>query len=116
MKSPKDRVDIDDYDSVEEYIAAAMKEGYVIEAEDFEGRPCAYCCETIPFTDFPDGVVTWDVRVQDPGEEPEPYFSRNYFCSEDCKKSAQYDEEWLRNGSECQDTDMVPEDQLEGMV
>lgn len=103
-------------DDIEEFIVEKMEEGLKIEAEDFEGRQCSYCGETIPFTDFPDGVVTWDIRVQDPGEDPEPYFARHYFCSEDCKKSAQYDEEWTRNGSEYEDPDMVPEDQLEGRV
>lgn len=114
VETPGDKIDPDEYDDVGEYIADAMAEGYTIEAEDFEGRPCAYCGEMIPFVEWPENVVMWDTEVQDmeTGEKP-GVIVRTYFCSEECKSSAVWDEEFVRNGSEYQDPDRIDEDQLE---
>lgn len=112
-ETPKDKIDIEDFDSVEEYISAAMNEGWTITAEDFEGRPCAYCGELLEFVDWPENVVTWDIRIG--VEEKTEYFQRSYFCSEDCKKDAQYDEEWLRDGSPYDEGDRLHESELEDM-
>ena len=94
MIDPSEKVDIEEYDSLGAYLSDAMDAGYTLEAEDFEGRDCAYCGETIPFVDWPDGVVTWDVRVHDPDEdEPEPYYARYYYCSEECRHDAKLEPE-----------------------
>lgn len=91
VEGPSDKIDKDDYDSVAEYITDAMAEGYTIEASDFEGRPCTWCGDLLDFAEWmqdPSVVVTWDIRVQDPDEsEPEPYYARYYYCSEECKKA-----------------------------
>lgn len=116
MKGPSDKIDVDDYDDLREYISDAMAEGYTIEAEDFEGRPCAYCGDTIPFVDWPEGVVLWQTAVVD-GETggKEPYIQRDYFCSEECKHDAMRDAEWLadENGRRHDDGDRIHVDELE---
>lgn len=100
--------DIEDYDSIEEYIREQMEDGIEVTAEDFEGRDCAHCGETIPFTEFPDGVVTWDVPVHDPDEpEPEPYYARYYYCSEECKRAN------ARIAKSESEPDMIHEDDID---
>jgi Zn finger protein HypA/HybF involved in hydrogenase expression len=95
-------------DDLEEHIREQLDEGIEVTAEDFEGRDCAHCTETIPFTEFPDGVVTWDVRVHEPDEaEPEPYYARYYFCSEECKLEA------VQQPNHNADPDMIHEDDLD---
>lgn len=120
VEGPGDKIDEDDYDSIEEYIADAMAEGYTIEASDFEGRPCSYCGELLDFAEWmqnPDSVETWDIRVQDPDQsEPEPYYARYYFCSETCRKEARKDEGWLTGESAHGEEDRIHKDELEGMV
>lgn len=116
MISPKDKVDIEDFDSVGEYIAAAMEAGYTIEAEDFEGRPCSYCGTLIDFVDWPENVVAWDIREQDPDDPPTGYYHRNYFCSDECKSNAMRDEAWLSGEASHGEADVIHEDDLEGMA
>lgn len=95
VESPRDTVDIDDYDDIAAYIADAMAEGYTIEADDLEGQDCQYCGETIPFVEWPDAVVLWDIPIMEPGDErPPDAYARYYFCSESCKKSAMRDADW----------------------
>lgn len=104
VETPKDKLDADEYDDLEAWIGDAMAEGYTIEAEDFEGRECQYCGETIPFVDWPEAVVFWDVQLIDSDE----YYARYHFCSDDCKKSAMWDEDWSAEWEE------LHEDELEG--
>lgn len=113
VKTPKEKVDIDDFDSVEEYIGAAMSGGWTLEAEDFEGRDCAYCGETIPFDEWSENVVMWDIPVQEPGEEATGYYMRRYFCSDGCKREFMCDGEMARNGSPHQDADELHEREME---
>ena len=115
MKSPGDKIDPADYDDVATYIAEAMAEGYTIEADDFEGRPCAYCGEVIPFADWPQNVVTWDTPVVDPETgEKDPFIHRDYFCSEDCRSAAKHDGEWIQNvnGRRCDDGDRIRKENI----
>ena len=120
MKSPADEHDIEDFDSVEEYIGACMDTGYTIEAADFEGRPCAFCGELIDFARVmrdPDvDVPTHDIEVGDPETgENEPYVDRHYFCSEDCRDEATGSVEWFFNGqTEHVEPDRIHVDDLEG--
>ena len=95
-------------EDVEEYIREQMGEGIEVDADDFEGRECAYCEDTIPFTDWPENVVFWDVRIQEPGEEPSEYFARYYLCSNSCKRELQ------RDPDASAEWDEIHEDNLEG--
>lgn len=100
VKSPKDKLDIEDYDNPAEYISDAMEEGWTMEGSDFEGVPCSYCGRTVGFIGFmqnPDAeLVTWDIRIQDIDDpEPEDAVMRYYFCHPQCKHYAQRDEAWL---------------------
>jgi len=108
---------MDEYDSLVEYVSDAMADGYVIEAEDFEGRQCAYCGDMTPFVDFPDGVETWDVTVQEPNlDEPEPYVHRHYFCSEICKSDAKRDILWNTEPQWHEEPEVIHVNELEGKV
>lgn len=117
-KGPSDEIDVEDYDDLEAYIADAMAEGWTLEAEDFEGRQCAYCGDLIPFVDWPEGVVTWDTEVVDPDTgETEPYIQRDYFCSEGCRHDAKRDAEWLQNPQDRPDEgDRIHVDDVDGRV
>jgi hypothetical protein len=119
MKKPNNNNDQDDYDSIEQYIADAMADGYTIEADDFEGRECACCGEIIPFTDWPNNVVQWDIGERDmESNEDTNYFYRYYFCSEDCKKDAQelaYTEGWPVSGKYGH-PDHIAEENSKGMI
>lgn len=87
-KTPKDKLNIDDYDSVERWIADALDEGWTIEGEDFEGEQCHRCGEIVPFAEVqqdPDALIIWDVELKDTPDE----YARRYFCSDECKKAAQ---------------------------
>ena len=97
-------------EDVEEYIREKMAEGIEVDAEDFEGQECAYCNETISFTDWPKNVVFWDVRIQEPGEEPTEYYARYYLCSEECKRKLQ------RDPDSSAEWDEIHEDNLEGKL
>lgn len=120
VETPDEKIDEDEFDSVEEYIAACMDAGYTIEAEDFEGRPCSYCGELLDFAEWmrdPDAVVTWDIRVHEPDEpEPEPYFARYYFCSEECRDNATRDDGWLTGETDYGEPNHIHEDDVEGHV
>ena len=96
-------------DDIREAIEEAMEEGFEVTAEDFEGRDCAYCGDLIPFTEWPENVVTWDIRVQEPGEPKEPYFARYYYCSEECKKKAKHQGQDV----EVADPDIIHEDEID---
>lgn len=79
-------------DDLESHIREQMKDGIEVTAEDFEGRDCDHCEETISFADWPENVVTWDLAVVDPdASEPDRLFHRYYYCSEDCKAAEQLD-------------------------
>ncbi|WP_135306342.1 hypothetical protein [Haloarcula amylovorans] len=108
--APDDSDDIDDYDSIAEYVADAMAAGHTIDGDDLEGRDCQYCEELIPFADWPESVVTWDIRIQEPGEEPSDYYGRHYFCSNECRRQAHQDAEWSASH------EAIHEDELEGRV
>lgn len=116
VETPADKLDIEDYDDIETYIADAMAEGYTLEAADFEGRQCAYCGETIPFAEFPDAAVTWDVPIQEPGCEPSGYVARHYFCSDDCRSDAKRDVQWNVDGEWHEEPDRIHEDDIAGRV
>lgn len=108
VQSPDD-IDPEDYDSIAEYLQDAFAEGFTIEAEDFEGRECDYCGDVIPFDGWPENVVMWDIPVQEPDDdEPDDYYARYYFCSEECKR------EFQRDADASADPDMIHEDELEG--
>lgn len=50
----------------------------------------------------------WDIRVQDPDEpEPDPYYARYYYCSEECKLDAMHD-----GGSDAS-PEMIHEDDID---
>lgn len=122
VKSPNENSDIDDYDDPAEYIDAALEEGWTLEADDFEGRPCAFCGELIDYADVmgdPDHEVpTYDIQVADPDAgEDEPYVDRHYFCSTDCRKSARGSVEWhLRGQTEHAAPDWIHVDDVDGVV
>jgi hypothetical protein len=78
-------------EDVEEHIRKKMDEGITVDSNDFEGQNCAYCDELIPFTDWPENVVFWNVRIQEPGEDATEFFARYYLCSETCKEKLQRD-------------------------
>lgn len=102
------------FDDLAEDIRERMEEGILVTAEDFEGRPCAYCGELIDFVDWPDNVVTWDVRVQEPGrDEPDPYVHRFYFCSESCKSAYERSEEHLQGDASHGEFDEIHVDELD---
>ncbi|WP_330633782.1 eL24 family ribosomal protein [Halocatena halophila] len=58
-------------------------------------EPCSYCGEELCGES-----ITWDIRVQEPGEAPEPFFARYHFCGEDCKHDAKRDGDWLSGEEE----------------
>lgn len=101
-------------DNLAEYIRERMEEGLEVTTDDFEGRVCSFCGKTIPFTEWPDNVVTWDIRVQEPGEEPEPYVARYYFCSSSCKSNAMRDKAWHTGEGKHGEDDRIHIDDLEG--
>lgn len=116
VETPSDKIDKEDYENPTEYIEDAMEEGWTLEAEDFEGRRCAYCGEVLPFVDWPDGVETWDTPVLEPDSlEREPYVQRDYFCSEECIREARTDSHWLQSAHNRYDEgDRIHVDDLEG--
>lgn len=120
VKGPGDKIEKQDYDSIEEYIADAMAEGYTIEAEDFEGRPCSFCGELLDFAVWmrdPDAVVTWDIRSHDPDEpEPEPYYFRYYYCSTECRTDAETVIVEQGSYEEFGEPDHIHKDELEGFA
>jgi len=102
-------------DDIEEYIRDKLENGIEVTADDFEGRPCFYCGEIIPFAEVqqnPDAVVTWDVQVMG---EPDTYH-RDYFCSSECKSNAMTDPDYLRDGSEYGDSDVLNIEMLDGKI
>ncbi|QCW05265.1 hypothetical protein [Natrinema pallidum] len=122
VETPADKIDIEDYDSIDSYIDDALEAGWTLEAEDFEGRPCAYCGDLIDYADVmgdPEfDVPTYDIRVTDPDADgPEPYIDRHYFCSADCRDTARRSTEWHLTGqTEHVEPDRIHIDDVEGMI
>lgn len=93
------------------------EDGIEVTGEDFEGRPCSYCGETIDFAEWqrdPDAAVTWDIQIGDPETgETDDAVARHYFCSQECKRAAQRDEDWIRGDAEHGEPDRIREEDLD---